>query len=276
MSIVKMDSLKDGYFFYPYNEETRLRHVDFNKNPIRNVPLATIENGWEEIKNYFRSIEEKSITSFLTARVFVLGETEVGKTSIIKKMIDSANDDDDLKEESTRGVSITQWDFPINGNELFKARLWEFDGNSRYRNRPQFFLTKRSLYLIVCDARKGEESSRLDYWLNIIKITDNNSPILIVINKYDRWGERINENAYKERFPNIQGFHKVNCVNGLGINELREAIKEKLIFMPHATTKFPEEWKEVLKILSRDKNDFISIYQYNNLCYENFISKKWS
>ena len=32
----------------------------------------------------------------------------------------------------------------------------------------QFFLTKRSLYLVVLNAREGETRGRLDYWLKII------------------------------------------------------------------------------------------------------------
>lgn len=49
----------------------------------------------------------------------------------------------------------------------------------------QFFLTKRSLYLLVLDARSSEEQNRLEYWLKIIGSFGGESPVIVVGNKLD-------------------------------------------------------------------------------------------
>ncbi len=47
-----------------------------------------------------------------------------------------------------------------------------------------FFFTKRSLYALVVDSRK--EHDCLDYWLNIVEILSDNSPMLIIKNEKDK------------------------------------------------------------------------------------------
>ncbi|MBT4627428.1 MAG: hypothetical protein HOC63_12145, partial [Rhodospirillales bacterium] len=47
----------------------------------------------------------------------------------------------------------------------------------------QFFLSHRSLYILVLDGRRDEKT---EYWLKNIESFGGNSPILIVMNKIDQ------------------------------------------------------------------------------------------
>ena len=46
---------------------------------------------------------------------------------------------------------------------------WDFGGQDIYHATHQFFLTDRSLFLLLWNARQGWEQAKLHYWLDIIK-----------------------------------------------------------------------------------------------------------
>ena len=49
----------------------------------------------------------------------------------------------------------------------------------------KFFLTERSLYLVVLSARAGEDEGKLEYWLRIIQSYGADAPVIVVVNKTD-------------------------------------------------------------------------------------------
>ena len=63
----------------------------------------------------------------------------------------------------------------------FILNIWDFGGQEIYHATHQFFLTRRSLYVVVLDTRK--EDSDLHYWLEIIALLSDNSPTLIIKNE---------------------------------------------------------------------------------------------
>ena len=68
----------------------------------------------------------------------------------------------------------------------------------------QFFLSKRSLYVLVLDARKDEKA---EYWLKHIRSFGGDSPTLIVLNKIDENPSfELNRKFLQEKYhPSIKG-----------------------------------------------------------------------
>src|SRR5215472_4929508 len=58
-------------------------------------------------------------------------------------------------------------------------------GQQIYHATHQFFLTKRSLYMVVWNARLGVQQGRLDYWLETIKAHAPDAPVLLVATHVD-------------------------------------------------------------------------------------------
>ncbi len=50
-------------------------------------------------------------------------------------------------------------------NRDFRVNIWDFGGQEVYHSTHQFFLTHRSLYLLVADDRK--EDTDFNYWLTL-------------------------------------------------------------------------------------------------------------
>ena len=57
---------------------------------------------------------------------------------------------------------------------------WDFGGQQIYHATHQFFLTNRSLFVLVWDARHGWEAGKLYNWLDRIQAKAPESPVMIV------------------------------------------------------------------------------------------------
>src|SRR5690606_20022625 len=98
--------------------------------------------------------------------------------------------------------------------------IWDFGGQEILYSTHQFFLTQRSIYLLIWEPRSDDEIESFEYWLNTIKRLSNNSPVIIVMNKADIRIKSIDEEYYKRRFNNIVSFVEISCLNKSGIRNL--------------------------------------------------------
>ena len=129
---------------------------------------------------YFTTQDPNATEKLYEAKFLIVGEGGAGKTSLAKKI---QNPDYQLnpEEESTHGIEVIQWRFPLDNGQEFRANLWDFGGQEIYHQTHQFFLTERSLYALVADTRK--ENTDFPYWLNSIELFGGDSPVLLIKNE---------------------------------------------------------------------------------------------
>ena len=180
-----------------------LRRLDLSDNPIENIPPEMLGTGLlfsddiEKIWAYFRQLEAEGEDHLYEAKLLIVGEGGAGKTTLAKKIKDP-NYELREDEESTEGIEVIQWEFKMENGQPFRVNIWDFGGQEIYHATHQFFLTKRSLYALVADSRK--EDTDFYYWLKVVELLSDNSPLLIVKNeKQDRQRE-INERQLRGQF----------------------------------------------------------------------------
>jgi GTPase SAR1 family protein len=81
----------------------------------------------------------------------------------------------------------------------FHLNVWDFGGQDIYHCTHRFFLSKRSLYVLVADNRKDDTD--FNYWLNIIEQFAGDSPLLIVLNEKNDVQRNLNRSALRGRYP---------------------------------------------------------------------------
>ena len=90
---------------------------------------------------------------------------------------------------STVGVDIGDWTFEKRdrSNDTGKSpgpvvfRTWDFGGQTEYYATHQYFLSKRSLYIVVWKITDGEKGvNEIQQWLINIQARAPNSPVVIV------------------------------------------------------------------------------------------------
>jgi small GTP-binding protein len=238
-------------------------------NPLESPPVEVVKQGKEAVRHYFEAIK-KDTMRLLETKLLIVGNGEVGKTTLMRKLMDQNFPVEPGKEPTTEGIDIQPWDircpFPNCKDETVKVHFWDFGGQEIYHSTHQFFLTKRSLYLFVWEARKEEEAQTFDYWLNIIKLLGKESPLMVVMNKSDVRIKHLDEANFKSKFQNIVSFDRVSCVSGDGIAALTRRIIETLADMPHLRDLLPRVWKQIRDRLKEDTRDYISLEEYYSIC----------
>ena len=159
-----------------------------------------------------------------------------------------------------------------NPQSTIRINLWDFGGQEIYHATHQFFLTHRSLYVLVVDARQDDEANRLAYWLQLIASFGGDSPVLLVVNKIDQGVRKLAERELYAQHPNLRGILYTSCTTGEGIAELRHALAQTIATMPHVNDQIPTRWMAVKNKLAGLGKDFISYDKFEELCEAEEIS----
>ena len=248
---------------------TDLKKLQLTGNMIETPPPEVIEKGVEAIKDYFRQLEVEGKDYLYEAKLLIVGEGGAGKTSLAKKI---ENPTYELQEEdSTKGIEVIRWKFPMENGQPFWVNIWDFGGQEIYHATHQFFLTKRSLYILVADTRK--EDTDFYYWLNAVELLSDNSPLLIVKNeKQDRHRE-INVNQLRGQFSNLKETLATNLATNRGLDEILAEIKHFIAHLPQIGALLPKTWVKVRDALERDSRNYISLENYLEICGQNGFSQ---
>jgi GTPase SAR1 family protein len=147
-----------------------------------------------------------------------------------------------------------------------KTHFWDFGGQEMMHSTHQFFLSNRSLYVLVLDNRKEEDS---EYWLNFIKTFGGNSPVMVVLNKMDdHQSYEVNRKFLQDKYPNIIDFYKTSCLSGDGIEAFYKDMKASLLKAEFVDIILPTKWLEIKERIERLEDDFINSERFNGICEE--------
>ncbi len=250
---------------------TNLTELDLGNNQITQIPLEILNSkDAKKILNYLRQISTSETRPLHEAKLLLIGQGSVGKTSLIKRLIRNKYD---KNQSQTDGLNVETWNVSVNSKDI-RLNVWDFGGQEIYHATHQFFLTKRSLYLLVCNCRTSEEENRIEYWLKLIESFGGQSPVIIVGNKKDEQPLDINRKALREKYPNIQAIIETSCQDNIGIDKLRTAILQQIGNLKEVYDLLPLSWFEVKQQLEAMTEDFITYNRYIGICYDNKIPEE--
>lgn len=246
-----------------------LKRLDIHNNSLNSIPIEVIErnkfsNSLVAIRDYLNSL--KAGTKELNEiKVILVGDGGAGKTSLQKLL---TNEKFNPQESQTHGINIKHLNLRPN-NRKVTYRLWDFGGQEIMHATHQFFLSRRSIYIILLNAR---EEPNPEYWLNHIKSFGGNSPVIVVINKIDENPSyEINQLFLKEKFPNIIEFLKISCAKNKGIEDVKANLRNAVVNIKNLNVKWALSWFKVKQHLENMSSNFISYDEFSELCSKNGI-----
>ena len=251
----------------------QLANFMIDGNPLKSLPPEIRSKDSEAILNFYKQQLEQTIERLYEAKFLIIGEGGAGKTSLAKK-IEDENYQLKSDEESTEGIDVIQWKFPLANGKEFRVNIWDFGGQEIYHQTHQFFLSKRSFYVLVVDNRR--ENPNFYWWMKVAELLSDNSPIFIIKNeKQDRQCE-VNERQLRGEFTNLEKVLATNLNTNSGLEEIKKAIQLSISNLPHVgeNSPLPKIWVRVRAALDNDSRNYISREQYYQLCETNKLTNR--
>jgi len=212
---------------------------------------------------YFRTLTDRQPLN--EAKLILVGFGNVGKTSLVNRLVHNTFDPDSKK---TEGIQITQWPLRLHNKEDIKLHVWDFGGQEIMHSTHQFFLTERSLYLLVLNGRQGHEDADSEYWLELIQSFGGDSPVIVVLNKVSEHPFDVNRSALKQKFPAICEFIATDCEDNQGFDQLQAAIERETDRLEHLRDAFPTSWVTIKNRLADMADNYISFDKYREICQQ--------
>ncbi|VTR93317.1 small gtp-binding protein : Leucine-rich-repeat protein OS=Acaryochloris marina (strain MBIC 11017) GN=AM1_1973 PE=4 SV=1: LRR_4: LRR_6: LRR_6: LRR_6: LRR_6: LRR_8: Miro [Gemmata massiliana] len=265
-------------------ELPHLRHLDVADISWLDLPdeLTRHPETPQAILDYCSRTATEGKRMLNEAKLILVGNEAVGKTSLVNFLVRGEPCRDTPKTSGVailEGVDVTNWkmDRDATGNAPLSLNVWDFGGQQVLYETHRFFLTARSLYLVVLSARKEnetEQEAHLIAWLRSIRTrTLEDVPVIVVINKYEgNQNLQTDEKRLRREFPVIKRFVRTSCraeFKGQGIDELRRAVVEVIqAELPHVRDPFPRSYFNVKEELAKTarRASILNTNKYRDKC----------
>ena len=114
-------------------------------------------------------------------KVVFLGESEVGKTSLIKRYING----EFSEYYNSTSASYSSKTIESDGKKYF-FDIWDTSGYEKYRALTKFFVSEANIIVLVYDMTKKRSFLELDFWLDTVLEKIGPGAFLILVgNKKD-------------------------------------------------------------------------------------------
>ena len=290
-----------------------LSQIGLHGNPHLGLSIEILGPSWQEVMlngvksrpprevfDFYFSLWEQGNRPLNEVKLLLIGRGEAGKTSVSRALRSEPGTEKTAfnnEQKETPGIEIKAWNLTCQGADDVKVHLWDFAGQEITHETHRFFLTERSLYVVVLDGRGGQQMEEAEYWLSHvqkfgsrleavfdgidakgrkkIKVTEERSPMIVVLNKWDSPGPYdVEQRRLQREYPNIKAFVQTDCATGLGISTLRETICAVLEQMPTVRQKWPKSYFDVRQALTAlsenpdagSRKHFLNWDDYRKVC----------
>ena len=262
-----------------------LTKLDLDNNPLnpalQSAYKASKPGNYEPLFTYPRS-PETNAEPLYEAKLVLVGEGNVGKTTLLRALKSNKGEGAPRQgEPTTHGVEIDihgiKLPHPEKENIEIQLNAWDFGGQDVYRVTHQFFFSRRSLYLLVWEPRRGVQQGQVEDWLNMIRLRVGDDARVIIVSTHCKTGERIariDQPAFKQQYGDmIVGFHEVDSLvpdkstgEMVGIAELKKVIAEHASKLEQMGMGFNRDWKAARDELLARPEPRISFDAFSGVC----------
>jgi len=151
-------------------------------------------------------------------KILLLGESGVGKTSILLKYTENKFSKSYLP---TIGIDYKTKILEINNHNI-KIKIWDTAGQEKFRNLTSTYFVNSNGIFIIFDLGDKLSFDRINDWMKQINyyLYSIDVPIVLLGNKYDNHNREVNEKIIEDlsNFYHFKYFN-VSALKNIGINE---------------------------------------------------------
>ena len=166
---------------------------------------------------------KKFILKILTA-----GEGGVGKTTLLHRFVEGKFSAD---TKMTIGVEFFLKETQIDGQQC-TLQLWDFGGQERFRFLLESYVLGAKGALLMFDLTRPITLDNLEQWINIVRKSDPNLPVIFLGTKNDLSEEVMVNDDYAELFKeqfNLFEFLRISSKTGENVQEAFELLTKRIL-----------------------------------------------
>ena len=156
-------------------------------------------------------------------KLSALGETQVGKTSILIKYTEGTFSESPL---ATIGVDFQVKKETVQGKQI-EVQIWDSAGQEKYRSISKQYYNRAQGILLVYDITKRDTFSAIKHWLKDIDSQVQTNPQIVLIgNKLDLSSKRVVDEDEAIEFAKSHKipFFETSAKTGEGIDKAMSAL----------------------------------------------------
>lgn len=252
----------------------RLRYLLLHGHRLDAIPVEIVDqvdsedslaDAAEALLRFLRAQSNTSVP-LNEGKLILLGWGGAGKTSLVNRLVRNTFSPTEVR---TEGIAVTRWDTKRSDGRDVAFNIWDFGGQEIMHATHQFFLTARSVYIVVLTGRNSDADNSAAYWLNIIDSFAPESPVIVVLNQIEKDPFEIDTRTLRLKYPQVRSVLETDCAigpAGLGIDHLRSELKNLASSMEELDVLFPRAWLNIKERLSDLDRDYLTFEEFRSLC----------
>ena len=246
--------------------------VYLQNTTVENIPdMSIFERSHEMVAKFFEERKRGNTHPLNEIKVVFLGDGEAGKSHTIARLMNDGGEPDHavFDGQSTPGIVIRDKEYDL-GDRTIRVHYWDFGGQEIMHSMHRIFLTGRTMYVILLNARDDTQSDRAKYWLHNVKSFAPNAPVLLVLNKIDQnESASVDERDLRGRYDKLTQVIKLSAKN-FSQEEFNDCFTNVLLEEIRKTgfldTQWPNSWTRVKKKLENMTTHYIMGDDYQDIC----------
>ena len=174
--------------------------------------------------------KEEEKTKIIEAKIVLLGDVSVGKTSIASRYCKNSFNDHHI---NTIGGAYQQQKVVLPNGSMIKLHIWDTSGQERFRAMTNLYYRDAQVAILTYDITNESSFSSISFWIQELKykVENDNMILCLVGNKCDVSVNERKINTIKGKnyaMDNNMIFFETSAKTGEGVKDLFVAIANKV------------------------------------------------
>ena len=258
--------------------------ISLRDTTVKGVNMSIFDQSQEVILAWFEAQRKAKAGTAEEAKplneikVVFLGDGSAGKSLTVARLMQGGIVPANFDGEATPGIAIEDREYDLPDGRKVQVHFWDFGGQEILHSMHRIFLTDRTLYVVMINARNNRNKTQDDqarYWLHNVRSFAPDCPVLLVLNQIDQNpNASINERSLRKLYPNLRQVVRLSALT-YDQDTFNKAFTEQMLaqigdFKSLATI-FPPEWKRIMDRLRGMEGSYIRGREYSKLCWENGV-----
>jgi len=191
---------------------------------------------------------ETNITNLISLKILLIGDSHVGKTSLLLKYVD-----DFFPEEHIATIGIEYKDKIINKDGYnIRLQIWDTAGQERFNSITKNIYRNTNGVLFVYDVTNRKSYNSMKNWIKDTEKIDKDIKGIILANKIDLEEREVNTDELEELGNKMNmKFLETSAKDNINVKDAFILLVEELLK--------GKNQKEILQMYSRNKRSDLSI-----------------